>query len=96
MIKPTTLYSSGLTPFAYSIKENTHWVPAGEFITYKKTNDSDNFTLRWKYTYKSGYNEVYFAQFIPYTYSDLLKYLKSIKSIPENNSIVRIDRKSVV
>ena len=83
MIKPSSLYSVGFKPFAYSVKKNTGWIPAGNSISYESNNIEENFrqfyTLTWKYTYEFDDDEVYFAQFIPYTYSDLLKNLKEIK-----------------
>jgi len=88
MIKPSSLYSKGFKPFAYPLTENIGWITAGHDISYLP-NDSTKkcYTLTWKYTYKHKGDIVYFAQFIPYTYSDLLIYLRSI----ENESIMRVD-----
>jgi len=97
MLKPSSLYSFGLKPFAHSIKENKGWVSAGDSISYRLSTASVSsylanpgkkfYTLEWKYTYEHAEDDVYFAQFIPYTYSDLLGYLRGLN----NDGILRID-----
>lgn len=87
MIKPNSLYSVGFRPFVYSVKQKTGWVPGGEDISYTP-NPSDAaqkpgkkcHILRWKYTYDTEADHVYFAQFVPYTYTDLLHHLRSLHS----------------
>ena len=99
MQKSTSLYSTGLKPFAYSLKRNSSWIEAGDSISYKLSNANSNllncrkrfYTLEWKYIYEYGNDEVYFAQFVPYTYNDLLMYLKGIKEDTNKSSIVRLD-----
>ena len=92
MTKPGNLYTAGFKPFAYSIKEATGWIQAGDCVSYTPIDSSEShkkyYTLSWEYTYKFPNDEVYFAQFIPYTYSDLLNDIKKIK---EAKDIVRID-----
>lgn len=97
MVKPTSLYSVGFRPFAYSVKGEQRWVPAGESVSYTAnkpsigSNDKRRYySLRWKYVYEFDNDEVYFVQFVPYSYSDLLKYLKEIKN-EKNGPILRID-----
>eukprot|EP00826_Nyctotherus_ovalis_P049730 TRINITY_DN6029_c0_g3_i3.p1 TRINITY_DN6029_c0_g3~~TRINITY_DN6029_c0_g3_i3.p1 ORF type:complete len:312 (-),score=35.04 TRINITY_DN6029_c0_g3_i3:211-1146(-) len=92
MIKPTGLYSMGFKPFAYSLKANVGWTAAGDCVSYTPNkghclNARQYYTLRWKYTYQHDNDTVFFAQFIPYTYSDLLSDLKEIK----DESTVRLD-----
>jgi len=94
MIKQNSLYGVGFRPFVYLVNKNEGWVPGGEEVSYTPNHIDTNtrtkkryYTLRWKYTYETDNSDVYFAQFIPYTYSDLLKYLKTIN----NKDIIRID-----
>lgn len=49
------------------------------------------FTLEWEYKYEYQEDEVFFAQFQPYTYSDLLKYLKQTKESHAESNIVRMN-----
>lgn len=79
------------------------WHPAGKNISYKRNNilykkDSANteqteknfhYTLEWEYIYEYANDVVFFAQFPPYTYSDLLKQLKEISS---KNEFVRVNK----
>jgi hypothetical protein len=92
MTKPGNLYTAGLKPFAYSVTQGNGWMQAGDCITYTSTELVDShkkyYTLRWEYTYKFTNDEVYFAQFIPYTYSDLLNDLRQIRKLED---VVRID-----
>jgi len=88
MLKPNSLYSSGLKPFVCSVKSKVGWVPAGEKISYTSNTDS-YYSLKWSYTYKYEHDEVYFAQFIPYTYSDLLGHLKELE---KKSKIVRVEK----
>ena len=97
MIKPSSLYSVGFRPYAYSVKKGSGWIPAGDSISYTpiKTSIGENiaqkyYSLKWKYTYEYDNDEVYFVQFVPYTYSDLLNYLRQIKN-SKNESIMRLD-----
>ena len=50
-----------------------------------------HFTLEWKYVYEWGDDEVYFAQFVPYTYSDLIQHLQDISRLPTSSDILRIN-----
>jgi len=99
MVKPSSLYSVGFRPFAYSVKGNKEWIYAGTSISYAPTEGQIEsfgkkkkfYTLKWKYTYEYANDEVYFAQFIPYTFTDLISYLRGIKERSEVQSIVRME-----
>jgi hypothetical protein len=99
MLKPSSLYSVGFRPFAYSTKGGRKWMHAGTGISYTLTEGNIEsfdkkkkfYTFKWKYTYEHDSDEVYFAQFIPYTFSDLISYLKGIKERPDIQSIVRME-----
>ena len=97
MMKPSSLYSVGFKPFAYSLKKDCGWALAGGSVSYypiTQTNNEDKhpkrkfYCLEWKYVYEYDNDEVYFAQLVPYTYSDLLRYLKEIKN---QKDILRLD-----
>jgi hypothetical protein len=103
MVKPQSLYSMGMKPFVYSkteyMEKNVGWVNDGYDIGYfqndiirkkrkgAKSIGSNYYTLHFSYQLKHDQDEVFFAQFIPYTYTDLMKYLFFIKG----NENVRID-----
>lgn len=101
MVKPSSLYSAGFRPFAYSVKGRAGWTPAGTSISYTPTEGHLEtlgfdrrrkfYTLRWKYVYEHPNDEVYFAQFVPYSYSDLIVHLKSINENEKVQSIVRME-----
>lgn len=86
--------------------KGTGWAPAGDSISYQANsgtctvrpedgeglgNGRKFYTLQWKFVYDNANDEVYFAQFPPYTYSDLLGYLKDVKEQNGWKDIVRID-----
>lgn len=89
MLKRRSLYNAGLRPFAFSVKENKGWRPAGENVVYTPAENEGHHSLKWSYTYQFENDEVYFAQFVPYTYSDLLQHLREIKGKSE---VVRMER----
>jgi hypothetical protein len=64
-----------------------------EYNTTKAENkvESSNYyyTLEWKYVYKYKDDEVYFAQFPPYTFTDLLTNLKAYKTQSGSEQILR-------
>lgn len=87
-------------------EKGIEWQPVGTNIVYKRSNlvrkkgyldqqaqESVNYyyTLEWKYTYEYPDDEVFFAQFPPYTYSDLLKHIKTIKDYAECKNIVKMN-----
>ncbi len=49
------------------------------------------YTLEWTYIYEESSEEVYFAQFQPYSFTDLLNYLKDIKKNPLYTSMCRVN-----
>ncbi len=99
MIKPSSLYSVGFRPFAFSTqdwkRDTAGWLPAGDSVSYTpNVTPSEGrrfYTLEWRYVYRNSGDEVYFAQFPPYTYSDLLDSLREIKQCHATDNIVRID-----
>lgn len=100
LIKPESLYPLGFKPFNNSIKENKGWVNNSTNIKYYKNTISREggigeentfYTLEWNFIYEFADDEVYFSQFPPYSYSDLLKYIQTIKEQNNGNNIIRID-----
>lgn len=49
------------------------------------------YILEWEYVYDTPGDEVYFAQFHPYTYSDLLQDLKSAKERCVSSNILQVN-----
>ena len=48
-------------------------------------------TLTFSYKFEYANDTVFFAHFVPYTYSDLERYLTQKFALPEVQSIARID-----
>jgi hypothetical protein len=48
-------------------------------------------TLHFDYRFKSNFDVVFFAHFIPYTYRDLVHYLCKLRNAPEVSQIMRVD-----
>lgn len=91
--KKDILYLSGMQPAVFSTKlsqeTGTKWHRDGQSIGYTENipSSSSNFTGRQKYytltftyTFKYEDDEVFFAYAIPYTYSDLNKYLDILRT----------------
>ncbi len=80
------------------------WHPAGDCVRYYRNgiervssagqpvSGSSFYTLEWKYRFDHSEDDVFFAQFPPFTYSDLLHDLQLIQARPRSEDVVRIDR----
>jgi len=74
-------------------EKNIKWYRGGYDITYKKNNilrekikrTKTYHTLTFSYNFQYDNDVVYFAQSFPYTYSQLMEYLKSIQLDPKRN-----------
>ena len=87
LLRKRTKYSNGIKIWCYSKKkfdqENIGWHHTSENVKYYKNylyrlNKGKRqyyYTLEWDYTFPYDDDEVYFANCIPYTYTDLLKEL---------------------
>ena len=84
--KYTSLFQQGLKPSIFSWQKykssNIGWHRAGEKLTYNKVVRRGRvfFSLEFEYEFQYDNDIVWFATSIPYTYSTLWKYLKSIES----------------
>lgn len=91
--KKDTLYMTGMMPAVFSTKmhqkHGTGWHRSGTNITYTDNlpTSPGNFvgrlkyyTLTFTYTYKYEGDEVFFAYAVPYTYTDLMQQLDTIKN----------------
>lgn len=78
-----------MKPLMYSQKdaesEGIGWRRVGNHIKYYKYNTEEGQTLyclTWTVCFPNSYDTCYFAQFYPYTYSDLQNYLLTLVSNP--------------
>lgn len=92
--KSDSLYNYGMKVLCYSKTENQEsgkeWFREGTDISYYKNNfKKENwqgfaksyYTFSFTYNFKYSDDTVYFAYSMPYTYSDLLKDLKSYENL---------------
>lgn len=97
MLKFDDLYKAGLQPAIFSQKycekTGTRWHRDGSKIDYFMNSDSlpgkPYYTLSFTYDFRYCKDLVHFAYSIPYTYTDLSRYLYFIKEKYEN--IARVD-----
>ena len=87
MLRKTSLYNNGLHIMCYSVKkakkENIGWHRAGSNVmyypnnlfVYTKERRRNLYSLRFDYEFKYDNDEIYFANCIPYLYSDIMKEL---------------------
>lgn len=88
MNKSDSLYNQGLKPLFYSTKdaadESIGWYRGATNICYfqnsikKKSTSGNHYTLSFQFELKHDQDTVYLSHCYPYTYSDLLWYLKKI------------------
>eukprot|EP00062_Callorhinchus_milii_P027226 gi/632990268/ref/XP_007884090.1/ PREDICTED: cytosolic carboxypeptidase 3-like [Callorhinchus milii] len=90
LLKPTSLYSAGMRPLMYSVREAEErgmgWHRVGTGISYYRNNRSQAsrqcYSLTWKLCFPHSGDTCYFAHCYPFTYSDLQDYLAGISSDP--------------
>ncbi|XP_070583978.1 cytosolic carboxypeptidase 2 isoform X4 [Erythrolamprus reginae] len=89
LMKAKSLYNMGMKPLMYSQKDaEAHgigWRRMGNDIKYYKYNTEEGQTLyclTWTVCFPNSYDTCYFAQFYPYTYSDLQNYLLTLVGNP--------------
>ena len=87
--KPGSLFSDGLCPAVYSVKQNeidqTEWVRDGFNVGYSKGDIQRDggranvyYSLSFSYFVKHGSDTLYFAHSFPYTFSDLKNYINAL------------------
>lgn len=84
--KYTSLFKQGLKPSIFSWQKhkskNIGWHRGGENLKYNKVIRRGRvfYSLEFEYTFEHDNDTVWFATSIPYTYSTLCKYIRSIES----------------
>eukprot|EP01012_Entosiphon_sulcatum_P003917 TRINITY_DN11417_c0_g1_i2.p1 TRINITY_DN11417_c0_g1~~TRINITY_DN11417_c0_g1_i2.p1 ORF type:complete len:939 (-),score=70.40 TRINITY_DN11417_c0_g1_i2:18-2834(-) len=98
MCKPHSLYSQGMQPLLYSMRDaelhGSGWRRTGFDITYTRSahfrgRGKPFYTLSWKFTLVHDQDLCFFAYCYPYTYTDLQKYLRQIEADAERNRFFR-------
>lgn len=85
LTKFTSLYDQGLKPSVFSFNKfqnkRVGWHRITKDVVYKRAYRRGRifFTLEFEYEFEYDDDIVWFATSIPYTYSMLLKYIKSIE-----------------
>ena len=104
MIKPKSLFSQGLLPWVLSTKSNitanNGWVQGGENVSYCQSHlhrkystpsaPKFYYSLSFTYTFEHPNDLVYFSHCFPYTYTDLMDYIREITETQENCKILRV------
>lgn len=104
LMKYDSLYNNGMKPLVRSLrKEQTQgisWHRAGEAVSYYENNIPRKlglntrlprfyYTLSFVYTFEYEGDEVFFAHCYPYTYTDLQRYIASVRI--RSADILRVD-----
>lgn len=106
LLRKTSLYSNGLKVWCYSekkaVRENVGWFRGGENITYfpnnyymlTKDKRRQLYTLSFDYEFTDEGDTVYFANSLPYLYTDLMKELNNYQ-IDEETKYPYFHRKTL-
>lgn len=98
LMKPDSLYNSGMKPLFYSEKQakqkNIGWYRDGHDICYyqnnlKRKNGDFFYTLTFSVKFQHDNDTVYIAHCYPYTYSRLQLYLRSLETDPKRKHLVQ-------
>lgn len=84
------LIGIGWQPVGTDISYNQNTIVRKKLFENKEIELGHFYSLSWKYTFEYSDDEVYFAQFPPYTFSNLLNYLKEIKERPGIEKILKM------
>lgn len=79
LIKYDSLYNEGLLPLVKSVREGGEWKRGGFAVAYYQNAGRKSYTLSFSYTFQHTHDTVYFAHSVPYTFTDLCKYLHHVK-----------------
>ncbi|KAL4508114.1 hypothetical protein ABPG72_021487 [Tetrahymena utriculariae] len=102
MMKPDSLYNSGMKPLMYSEKQakfKKHgWYRDGYDICYyqnnmKRKNAGFYYSLTFAVKFQYDNDTVYFAHCYPYTYSQLCRYMRLVENDPSKRN--RVKRKTL-
>ena len=80
LMKYDSLYNEGLLPVVRSEKDGNSWKRGGFAVSYCHNSTTKTYTLSFSYTFHHTHDTVYFAHSVPYTFTDLCKYLDTVKS----------------
>ena len=95
LYKKSSAYSKGMRPFVFSYKmykeKGISWHRGCEHVWYSQNYDNPSrSTLRFTYTYEYEDDIVYFAHFIPYTFTRLKWLLHKLKMYKMNRNKMKI------
>lgn len=79
LMKYDSLYNEGLLPLVKSEREGGEWKRGGFAVAYYQNAGRKSYTLSFSHTFQHPNDTVYFAHSVPYTFTDLCKYLDSVK-----------------
>ena len=94
LMKFDSLYNEGLLPAVRSSKQGGDWQRGGFNVSYfqnGRRHDSSRYTytLTFQYTFNTMHDTVYFAHSVPYTFTELCKYLEDIQR--KYRDVVRVN-----
>ena len=79
LMKYDSLYNEGLLPLVKSDRDGDGWKRGGFAVAYYQNGTRKSYTLSFSYTFEHLNDTVYFAHSVPYTFTDLCKYLDNVK-----------------
>lgn len=106
LLRKRTKYNYGIKIWVYSVKKNLYnkknWHHTEEDVKYYKNTLYRTckgkrqyfYTLSFDYTFEYDDDEVYFANCIPYTYTDIMKHLNELQKY-ENTKYPYFTRKTL-
>ncbi|KAI8926625.1 hypothetical protein BC831DRAFT_221843 [Entophlyctis helioformis] len=100
LMKTNCLYTQGMQPLVYSealaASQSLGWIRAGRHISYTRNPVSlsdktkrPSHSLRFTLSFPVHNDTIYVAHCYPYTYSDLQRYLSSLKQDPARSLLFR-------
>ena len=97
LYKSDSLYNHGMKPLMYSVREarekGVGWVHRGEDVCYFKNHIKRKggyyYTATFTVDFQHDNDTVYFAYCLPYTHTDLQRYLHKLQSDPKRRNRFR-------
>eukprot|EP00906_Rhabdomonas_costata_P020802 RCo030266 len=97
--KPASLYNTGLRPYMYSKKAKC-WKAVGENVCYfkhrtRKRKQMDVYVLSFRVQLQDPRDVVFFSYCFPFTYGDLLFYLRTLEEASAKQHFYVLKRKTL-
>ena len=94
LCKPGSIYNSGMKVMIRSEAKGPAWFRGGEDISYfcngikRNSAGKSYYTLTFTHQFSSSHDTVYFAYSMPYTFSNIMKYLQELEEDEARKQVV--------